>query len=72
MLNLGSRPTFDDPRVMLEAHLFDTEGDFYGAYVRIEFVSRLRDVQRFPDAAALKAQLKRDEDLARRALERIS
>jgi riboflavin kinase / FMN adenylyltransferase len=72
MLNLGSRPTFDDPRVMLEAHLFDTEGDFYGAYVRIEFVSRLRDVQRFADARALQAQLKRDEDQARRALERIS
>jgi riboflavin kinase/FMN adenylyltransferase len=71
MLNLGPRPTFDDPRVMLEAHLFDTTGDFYGDYVRIEFVSRLRDVRRFADAAALRAQLTRDEEMARRALASI-
>jgi riboflavin kinase/FMN adenylyltransferase len=71
MLNLGPRPTFDDPRVMLEAHLFDTTGDFYGDFVRIEFVSRLRDVRRFADAAALRAQLTRDEEMARRALASI-
>jgi riboflavin kinase/FMN adenylyltransferase len=68
MLNLGPRPTFDDPRVLIEAHLFDTEGDFYGAYVRIEFVTRLRDVRRFRDAAALRVQLGHDAAQARRAL----
>jgi riboflavin kinase/FMN adenylyltransferase len=68
MLNLGPRPTFDDPRILLEAHLFDTEGDFYGAYVRIEFVTRLRDVRRFRDAAALQMQLGHDAAQARRAL----
>jgi riboflavin kinase / FMN adenylyltransferase len=68
MLNLGARPTFDDPRVLLEAHLFDTDDDFYGAYVRVEFVARLRDVRRFPDAEALRAQLARDAEQARRAL----
>jgi len=68
MLNLGPRPTFDDPHVLLEAHLFDTTGDFYGQYVRIEFVTRLRDVRRFPDADALRSQLARDEVQARRAL----
>src|SRR5215469_2972125 len=68
MLNLGPRPTFDDPNVLLEAHLFDTEGDFYGAYVRIEFVTRLRDVRRFRDAAALQTQLRHDAAQARRAL----
>ena len=68
MLNLGPRPTFDDPNVLLEAHLFDTEGDFYGAYVRIEFVTRLRDVRRFRDADALRTQLGHDATQARRAL----
>ena len=72
MLNLGPRPTFGDAQVMLEAHLFDTDGDFYGDFVRIEFVSRLRDVRRFADAEALRAQLKRDEELARRTLAGIA
>ncbi|HEY0971013.1 MAG TPA: bifunctional riboflavin kinase/FAD synthetase [Gemmatimonadales bacterium] len=72
MTNLGPRPTFGDMRVGLEAHLFDAEGDWYGAHVRVEFVERLRDVMRFPDAAALVAQLRDDEMNARRALTRAT
>jgi riboflavin kinase / FMN adenylyltransferase len=68
MLNLGPRPTFGDGSVGLEAHLFDTAGDLYGAYVRVEFVARLRDVRTFENPAALRAQLARDEEHARRAL----
>ncbi|MGH7604344.1 MAG: riboflavin biosynthesis protein RibF, partial [Gemmatimonadaceae bacterium] len=41
MMNLGPRPTFGDSSISLEAHLFDTSGTFYGAYVRIDFVARL-------------------------------
>ena len=68
MMNLGGRPTFDDPTVALEAHLFDVERDWYGASVRVEFVARLRDTVRFPDADALVRQLRADEQAARRAL----
>jgi len=70
MMNLGPRPTFGDSAVSLEAHLFDAEGDFYGARVRLEFVARLRDTQRFADVAALVAQLERDAAAARLALSR--
>jgi len=68
MLNLGPRPTFGDQSVGVEAHLFDTSGDWYGAWVRVDFIARLRDTQKFPTPAALIEQLKRDEDDARRAL----
>ena len=68
MLNLGARPTFGDPSVGIEAHLFDTSGDWYDAWVRVDFVARLRDTQKFENAAALVEQLRRDEDNARRAL----
>ncbi len=68
MLNLGGRPTFGDERPLLEAHLFDVALDLYDASVRIDFVSRLRDTQRFADAAALREQLQRDEASARAAL----
>jgi riboflavin kinase/FMN adenylyltransferase len=68
MLNLGPRPTFGEGTVTLEAHLFDARGAWYGAHVRIEFVTRLRDVQRFDGVDALVSQLRRDEEHARRAL----
>ncbi len=68
MLNLGGRPTFGDAAVGLEVHLFDASGDFYGRRVRIDFLSRLRDVVRFPSPDALVAQLRRDEAAARAVL----
>ena len=71
MMNLGARPTFDDARRTIEAHLFDTDGDFYGDVVRIAFVGRLRDTMRFDGAAALMTQLADDERAARRALTAI-
>lgn len=68
MLNLGPRPTFGDAEPSLEAHLFDAAGDWYGAWVRVEFVARLREVRRFDGVEALRAQLGRDAEAARRLL----
>src|SRR5207253_1153056 len=68
MMNLGPRPTFGDTAVTLEAHLFGTSADFYGAHVRIEFVTKLRDTLSFAGVDALVAQLRRDADAAKRAL----
>ena len=71
MMNLGPRPTFDDPRLSLEVHLFDVAGDWYGRRVRVEFLSRLRDTIRFDSVDALVAQLRADEHAARAALTQI-
>jgi riboflavin kinase/FMN adenylyltransferase len=68
MMNLGPRPTFGDSATSLEAHLFDSTGDYYGAHVRIDFVSRLRETRKFPSVDALKEQLRQDERDARSAL----
>lgn len=68
MMNLGPRPTFGERERLLEAHLFDASGDWYGTTVRLDFVARLRDTRRFESAAALVEQLRRDETAARRAL----
>jgi riboflavin kinase / FMN adenylyltransferase len=70
MMNLGPRPTFGETDVTLEAHLFDANGDWYGNHVRVEFIARLRDTQKFDGIDALMAQLKRDEEHARRVLSR--
>src|SRR6266550_1208459 len=68
MMNLGPRPTFGDPATSLEAHLFDASGDFYGVYVRIDFVRRLRETRKFASAEQLSKQLRHDESEARSAL----
>jgi riboflavin kinase/FMN adenylyltransferase len=68
MMNLGGRPTFGDERRTIEAHLFDTSGDFYGDVVQVGFVARLRDTLRFAGPTELMQQLALDELGARRAL----
>jgi len=72
MMNLGPRPTFGDSVTSLEAHLFDTRGDFYGANVRIDFVARLRETRKFASAEQLSKQLTHDEHEARSALTLLS
>ncbi|GAB4204271.1 MAG: bifunctional riboflavin kinase/FAD synthetase [Sandaracinaceae bacterium] len=64
MLNVGTRPTFDAGR-SVEVHLLDVERDLYGATLRLGFVARLRDEQRFPGLDALVAQLRSDALAAR-------
>jgi riboflavin kinase/FMN adenylyltransferase len=66
--NLGVRPTVNAGRSM-EVHLLDFEGDLYGRTLRIGFVARLRGETKFPDLAALRAQIARDVDAGRAALQ---
>lgn len=71
VVNVGVRPTFDDPQRAtrsIEAYLFDFTGDLYGQELGLSFVARLRGEQRFPDAAALRAQIEADVAAGRRIL----
>jgi len=70
MMNQGPRPTFGDQVRTLEVHLFDFDGELYGATIDVEWVRRLRDVQAFPSREALVAQLERDRQAARATLNR--
>jgi riboflavin kinase/FMN adenylyltransferase len=70
MMHQGPRPTFHDGRRVLEAHLFDFDGNLYGEWVRIEWVERLRDVEHFGSVAELQAQMEHDRIQALAALRR--
>jgi riboflavin kinase/FMN adenylyltransferase len=63
--NLGVRPTVDGSKRLLEVHVLDWDGDLYDRQVRVDFLERVRDEQRFPDLAALQAQIHRDAEAAR-------
>lgn len=66
--NLGYRPTFGGTDVLLEAHLFDFDGDLYGRHLRVALIERLRAEQTFDGVEALKAQIAADCIHARRVL----
>jgi riboflavin kinase/FMN adenylyltransferase len=66
--NVGVRPTVDGARRLVEAHLLDFQGDLYGVPLTFEFHHRLRGEERFPSLEALKAQIERDVEEARRRL----
>lgn len=70
-VNIGFRPTFEQraETPLLEAHLIDFDGDLYGLDLRIEFESFLRSEQRFSGIDEIAAQLKKDVEAARAALE---
>jgi len=67
--SLGTRPTVDlDGEVLLEVHLFDWQGDLYGAHVTVEFVAWQRPELRFESLEALVVQMNEDAAEARRRL----
>jgi riboflavin kinase/FMN adenylyltransferase len=64
--SFGVRPTVEDSgRVLLETHLFDYEEQCYGKIVRVEFLKKLRDEEKFKDLETLTAAIARDEKQAR-------
>ena len=66
--SLGTRPTVNGREPLLEAHLFDFDGDLYGKHLQVEFVRKLRDEEKFDDLAALVQQMDRDAAQARDVL----
>ena len=66
--NIGTCPTFDNSELSLEVHLMEFSGDLYGENLEVQFVTRLREEQRFPSLEALAAQIHADIAAARQAL----
>jgi len=64
--SLGVRPTITaSGRAVLEVHLFDFSADLYGAHMRVEFLHKIRDEEKYSNLDALKAQIECDCEAAR-------
>ena len=62
MCNLGFRPTFDEGNFVMEVHFFDLDSvDLYSKEIRIEFLERIRDEQKFNSEKELIEQLNQDK-----------
>lgn len=66
--SLGTRPTVHGREPLLEAHLFDFDGDLYGRRIAVEFVHKLREEVAFQDLPALVRQMHADAQQARALL----
>ncbi len=66
--NLGVRPMFDPPKELLEAVLFDWDGDLYGRTIEVALHRYIRPEMKFDGLDALKAQMDRDAAEAKRLL----
>ncbi len=58
--NIGVRPTFGSGEEMVETHLLNYKGNLYDKSIRIEFIQKIRDEQRFPSSEELKTQIEKD------------
>jgi len=58
--NIGTRPTVGGQKSGMEVYIVGFSGNIYGRELRVDFLHRLRDEVRFPDAEALKKQIGAD------------
>ena len=71
MANTGLRPTIGDRAdgdFIIEVNIFDFDGDLYGQTLKVWFIDRIRDEVKFSGLEALKEQLQRDREEAKRKL----
>lgn len=58
--NMGTRPTIDGRKSVLEVHLFDCNESLYGEFLQVTFLHKLRDEMTFPSVDRLIAQIHMD------------
>jgi riboflavin kinase / FMN adenylyltransferase len=68
--SLGTRPAVNGKELLLEAHVFDFDGDLYRQLLHVDFSARLRDELWFPDTDGLVEQMNLDAARAREILSR--
>ena len=66
--SVGTRPTVGGTKVILEVFLFDFDEDIYGRHLRVHFVAKHRDEEKFPTVEAMRVQIAEDVEWARKVL----
>ena len=64
--SLGVRPTVhQDGKPVLEVHLFDFSSEIYNRHMRLDFMHKLRDEEKYPDVEMLARQIALDVENAK-------
>ncbi len=67
--NMGTRPTVDGSKPVLEIHIFNFSESIYGQRLTVEFKNKLRDEKKFDNIDLLKEQILQDISQAKEILE---
>ena len=68
--SLGVRPTVkQDGKYVLEVHLFDFTQNIYNRHMRVDFLHKLRDEEKYPDVETLTRQIALDVENAKQWFE---
>jgi riboflavin kinase/FMN adenylyltransferase len=68
MMNIGVRPTFEDPERTIEVNIFDFNREIYGETIQVRFFDRIRDEKKFNGIEELKEQLDADKKQSMKVL----
>ncbi|HEY2834917.1 MAG TPA: riboflavin kinase, partial [Rhizomicrobium sp.] len=66
--NFGIRPMYQIDVPLMEAHLFDFDGDLYGKHLSVELIAYIRPEAKFANLQALIDQIRADAQTARKIL----
>ncbi len=69
---VGNRPIIDDPKYVLEVHLFEFDDVCYGQRIKVEFIAQIREDRDFESFDVMATQIKRDCMDAKRILSKRS
>lgn len=60
VVNIGYKPTFNNPHLTIEAHVLNYKGNLYGKTLRVFFLERIRDEKKFNNVLILQEQIRSD------------
>ena len=64
MMNIGKKPTVRGKKKTIEVHFFNFNNDLYGQTLKVNFLKRIRNEEKFDSIPELQAQLEKDKDFA--------
>lgn len=63
--SVGNNPTVDGKELTIETYILDFDSEIYGQEIKVYFIDRLRDEQKFDSLSSLVNQLKKDKEIAK-------
>jgi len=67
--SLGTRPTINGKKILLEVYIFDFDQDIYGQHLQVSFLHKLRNEEKYTTLDALKVQIQKDVNDAKHYFE---
>lgn len=72
VINIGYNPTFEEKKLVAEAHIFEFNRDIYGKPIKVNLIKFIRGEEKFDTIQQLSEQIAKDVVQAKEVLERVA